>query len=83
MSTGQREYTYSICVPQNISIFKKQCEALENHIPNLAFVKEIKDVDSTTIRHYILNGKNLYIYNSYDVNEVYIVSEFDIDPYFA
>ncbi len=82
MSTVTKEYTYSICVPQNIEVFKKQCAALENTIPNLVFIKEDKDVDNTTIRQYHLNGKKLYVYNSYDVNEVYIVSEFDIDPYF-
>ncbi|RDY22874.1 hypothetical protein CHF27_011180 [Romboutsia maritimum] len=75
-------YEYSICNQADEEIFKKQCKALEDKIPNLEKCNLLTDVDESKLQKYILNGNEINVYNSYYINEVYIKSQIELTQYF-
>lgn len=75
-------FEYSICNVADEEIFKKQCEALKKHIPNIQQKRIVRDVDNSLICMFNLNGKELNLYNDNNINAVYINSEFDLEKYF-
>ena len=75
-------FDYTICNQPDVDIFKRQCQALENHIPNIEKSKLITDVDGSLVQHYSLGEKNITVYNSYYIGAVYIKSEVDLTPFF-
>lgn len=50
-------YEYNICNIYDRDIFKKQCKAIEKHIPNLTKGDLLEDVDGSQIQIYIMNNK--------------------------
>lgn len=75
-------YEYNICTRADEDIYRKQCKALEKHIPGLVKGDELTDVDSSKFQEYFLDGKRLTVYNSNYIDAVYIKSEFDLDEFF-
>lgn len=49
-------YEYNICNVYDQEIFKKQCKAIEEHIPNLTKENLLNDVDGSQIQIYFING---------------------------
>lgn len=76
-------FFYSICDQFAPDLFPKQCAALEKHIPNLQKVRLLEDVDSSTWQFYSSPHGELVVRNDYSINELYIESDFDIEPYFS
>ena len=76
-------YDYTICSEPDEEIFKKQCKALEKHIPNLEKTEMLVDVDSSKTQIYIKDGKQIAVHNSYYIGAVFIKSEIDIQQFFA
>lgn len=74
---------YLICDQANEEIYKRQCKALEDHIPNLTKERELVDVDESRIQRYHLGQNEIFVYNSFYLNAVYIKSDIDLMPYFA
>jgi hypothetical protein len=77
------QYFYTICDQFAPDLFPKQCTALEKHIPNLQKDRLLKDVDSSTWQFYSSPYGELVVRNDYSINELYIESDFDIEPYFS
>ncbi|CAI3194929.1 hypothetical protein [Clostridium neonatale] len=75
-------YEYNICNQADEEIFLKQCNALENKIPNIKKDKLLIDVDESKIQKYLLDGKEIKVYNSNYINEVFIKSEVELEQYF-
>ena len=75
-------YSYTICDQYDRDIFKRQCKALERHIPNLKKTTDLEDVDGSQICIYEVNGKKIRIDNDFMVGAVYIDSEVDLLTYF-
>ncbi|CAI3206231.1 MULTISPECIES: hypothetical protein [Clostridium] len=75
-------YEYNICNQADEEIFLKQCNALENKIPNIKKDKLLIDVDESKIQKYLLDGKEIKVYNSNYINEVFIRSEVELEQYF-
>ena len=51
-------YEYNICNVYDQEIFKKQCNAIEKHIPNLTKENLLDDVDGSQIQIYLINGSS-------------------------
>ena len=74
-------FEYNICNVYDTEIFKRQCSALEKHIPDLSKKKFLEDVDGTQIQQYQKNGKKIKIINDKLIG-IFIQSEFEIESYF-
>jgi hypothetical protein len=76
-------FEYMICNQSDEEIFNKQCAALTKHIPGLQKDLFLEDVDGSLIQIFKLNGAKIKVLNDRDINQVWIDSEVDIDPYFG
>ena len=77
------KYSYTICNQFAPDLFPKQCAALEQHIPNLARGDLLEDVDSSAWQFYFSPQGEIVVRNDNVANELYIESDFDIEPYFS
>lgn len=75
-------FEFNVCNKADEEIFYKQCQALENNVPNILLSKELIDVDGSISRTYEVNGKKVNIYNDVNVDAVYIKSEEELQQYF-
>ena len=75
-------YKYSICNMPDEEIYKKQCVALEKHIPGLKKGNELTDVDYSKVQEYFLDGKRITVHNSFYIGAVYIKSEVELAQLF-
>ncbi len=75
-------YEYNICNVPDKDIFKRQCAALENNIPNLKKGDLLHDVDDSQTQIYHKDGKKITVHNSYYIGALYISSEIRLEPYF-
>ena len=76
------EYYYNICDQPDYELFYKQCAALEKHIPGLMKRILLQDIDGSLIQTYYHEKGELVVHNDYFDGELYIESDFDIEPYF-
>ncbi len=75
-------YEYVICNQADEEIFRKQCAALEKRLPRIQKTQFLHDVDDSKMQGYSLNGKSIEVYNDYNIGEVRIKSQIDLDLYF-
>ena len=75
-------YNYTICDRFNEDIFNRQFAALEAHIPNIIKKELLHDVDDSKFQYYSIDGKDLRVCNSFDINAVLIDSDIDLVPFF-
>lgn len=76
------KYSYTVCDQADDEIFRKQCIALETHIPNLTKEKLLEDVDGSLYQEYHHENGELIVCSEIPVGAVYIDSDFDIDSCF-
>lgn len=81
----RREYTffYGICDNPDAELFKKQCAAIEKHIPNLKQEPLLEDVDGSSIQIYTHKNGEIKVCNDYSLGDLYVESDFDLLPYFS
>ena len=75
-------YFYGVNDEPDESLFKKQCAAIERHIPNLKKEKLLEDVDGSSIQIYYHEKGEVRVCNDYCYGDLYIESDFDLEPYF-
>lgn len=76
-------YRYNICNEPDKNIFKRQCQALEKHIPNITESKSYVDIDGSESQIYhTSDSKTISVHNSYYIGAVYIDSEIELEKYF-
>ena len=76
-------FDYTISKDNNPKEFKKACQKIEHLFPGITKRKLIVDVDGTTIQTYTKNGKDIDVYDDYDIGAVFIKSELDLSHAFA
>ena len=75
-------YQYTICNQPDEKIFRKQCRALEKHIPGLRLLENLQDVDGSLIRIYDKDGAKIKIMNHFDLGGIFIDSEIELEQFF-
>lgn len=76
-------FDYNICNQADEKLFEKQCRALELKIPNLQASNLLEDVDGTLIQTYHHSNGEIKVINDTQVDALYVISEFDLLPYFS
>lgn len=62
--------------------FKYACLRIERFFPDLIKKQLLVDVDGSTIQTYLKDGKDIDVFDDYDVGAVYVKSEVDISVAF-
>lgn len=75
-------FDYTICPWADRALFKKQCKAIENNIPDLQAEELLEDVDGSLIQTYRHKRGEITVRNSETIGALYVESEFDLLPYF-
>lgn len=76
-------FEYNICNQADDKLFEKQCRALELNIPDLQVSDFLEDVDGTLIRTYHHRNGVIKVKNDMQVDALYVISDFDLLPYFS
>ena len=71
-------FDYTVCKDNSPHAFKTICQSIEKNFPSAKKQKLLVDVDGSTIQTYTENGKDIDVYDDYDVGAVYIKSEIDL-----
>ena len=82
MNDTKLPYEYEICNDCDEEIFRKQCLALEKHIPGLEKGRFLTDVDGTLIQLYFLDGKKIRVTNDCTIGSVSVESEIELKRFF-
>ena len=76
-------FEYNICNQADVKLFAQQCRALESNIPNLQASDCLEDVDGTLIQTYHHRNGTIKVKNDTQVDALYVISDFDLLPYFS
>lgn len=63
--------------------FNKQCLALEKYVIGLKKGRLLEDVDGSSYQMYHHEKGDIEVCNDYRYDELYVDSDFDLEPYFA
>ena len=77
------KFDYTIFKDNSQSEFKKACKLIERSFPDEKKNKLLIDVDGSTIQTYTKDGKDIDVYDDYDVGAVFVKSEIDLDNIFS
>jgi hypothetical protein len=75
-------YFYSVDDSNDEEVFENQCSVLEEHIPGLTKGELLNGENGEKIQEFLLDEKHLWLINNYESKNMYMDSEFDLDPYF-
>ena len=82
MAAKEWNHNHMISEYPDTEVYRRQCRALERHIPGLAKGKLLQDVDGSDYQYYTLNGAEIVVENDCYLEGVYIRSDVDLLPYF-
>lgn len=71
-------FSYTTSLTANNTEFKKTCAALEANVKDIEKGKLLVDVDGSMIQTYKAKSKTIKVYDDYEVDAVYVDSEFDL-----
>lgn len=75
-------FDYNIKSIADNAAFLECCKTIENKLSGLKKDKLLVDVDGTAIQAYEIKGKAIKVFNDYEVDAVYIISEYNLDELF-
>ena len=75
-------FDYNIYSDNSPEKFKETCKKIEQVYPNVIKRKLLIDVDGSTIQTYTENGKDIDVYDDYDIGAVFVKSEINLDELF-
>lgn len=75
-------FDYTVFKENSPEEFKKACKKIESLFPNATKKRIVIDVDGSTIQTYTENGKDINVFDDYDVGAVFIESELDLSSTF-
>lgn len=75
-------FEYHICTCSDETLFKRQCEAIEKNIPGISHQETLEDVTGTFVQRYTHPLGQIIVRNDKDVDALYVLSDFDLLPYF-
>ena len=76
-------FDYNVCPDNSPEGFKKACKKIEEHFPGLKKEALLVDVDGTTIQTYADHGKEIVVFDDYDVGAVFVKSEIELNAIFG
>ena len=76
-------FDYNIFPNNSSAEFKKACAVIERAYPDAIKKKLLVDVDGTTIQTYSFNGKDIDVYDDYDIGAVFVKSEINLNTIFS
>ena len=76
------EFYYLICDAPDKNLFTRQCNALEQHIPDLEKDPILEDVDGSLLQIYHHEFGQIRVSNSHFYGELSVESDFDLLQYF-
>ncbi len=74
-------FDYTIYKENSSEVFKKTCGEIERLFPDAEKNKMLVDVDGSTIQTYTQDGKDIDVYDDYEVGAVYVKSEIQLNIY--
>lgn len=75
-------FDYTLFNENNPDKFKAACEKVSKAFPNAKKHGLLIDVDGTTIQTFTVDGKDIDIYDDYDVGAVFVKSQVNLDYLF-
>jgi hypothetical protein len=76
------KYNYVICTRADYDTYRKQCAALEKHVPDLVKEKELHDVDDSRYQHYWYGDQEIRVCNSTYLDELFVESDIELQQFF-
>mgnify|MGYP006916049866 CR=1 FL=1 len=74
-----KEYHYSIYPDNSPEKFKLTCEKIEEAYPFALKLKLLVDVDGSTIQRYKINGREVIVYDDYEIGAVFVSSDIPLE----
>lgn len=71
-------FDYTICPYNSTTVFKETCQKIRCLFPDAEAEKLLIDVDGSLIQSYYQDGREIIVYDDYDVGAIYIKSELEI-----
>ena len=78
-----KTYDYTIFQDNSSAHFKQACIEIEKAFPKAKKEKLLVDVDGSTIQIFSENGKNIRVYDDYDVGAVFVKSDINLNLIFS
>ncbi len=72
------QYDYNIFPDNNPEKFKETCKRIQLKFPQAEKKDLLVDVDGSTIQVFIVDGKEIVVYDDYDIGAVFIKSEIEL-----
>lgn len=76
-------FDYNIYPDNSPEAFKRVCGKIEAHFTDLKKENLLVDVDGTTIQRYTRQGKEIVIFDDYDIGAVFAQSEINLEGIMA
>ena len=77
-----KNYDYNIYPDNSPKVFKETCQKIENAFPAFSKKRLLIDVDGSTIQTFIVDGKDIDVFDDYDIGAVFVKSEINLDELF-
>ena len=74
-------FDYTVYQNNSVDEFKKTCNKIKEAFPNATEQKLLIDVDGSTIQTFTQDGKDIDIYDDYEVGAVYVKSEIELEMF--
>lgn len=78
----QYEFEYNVFYDNSPKEFKAACLEIEEKHPEAEKQKLLVDVDGSTIQIYCISGKEILVFDDYEVGAVYVDSDYNLDDIF-
>lgn len=75
---SSHEYDYTIARDNSPKKFKEACAEIERRYPDYEKLKLAVDVDGTTIQVYEKDGREIVVFDDYEVGAVFVESDFEL-----
>ena len=75
-------FDYTVYPNNSHEQFMRACGIIEQAYPHTTKHKLLVDVDGTTIQTYTKDGKDIDVFDDYDVGAVFVKSEVDLGQLF-
>lgn len=76
-------FEYNIYAENSVEKFKEACVRIETAFPQAIKKKLLVDVDGSLIQIFILEEKEIIVYDDYDIGAVFVESEVDLSNLFT
>ena len=75
-------FDYNIYTENSPKIFKETCKKIERAYQTAQKKDLLVDVDGSTIQTYNIDGKDIDVFDDYDIGAVFVKSEVNLDKIF-